>query len=59
MTITVKDDGRGCDHVEQGFGLRHMEERLKFLGGFLEYEGHNGFLITARIPIRWGEEYDS
>lgn len=59
VTITVKDDGRGCDHVEQGFGLRHMEERLKFLGGFLEYEGHNGFLITARIPIRWGEEYDS
>lgn len=59
VTITVKDDGRGCDHVEQGFGLRHMEERLKFLGGFLEYKGHNGFLITARIPIRWGEEYDS
>ena len=36
-----------------------FEERLKILGGSLEYEGHDGFLITAKIPIRWGEEYDS
>lgn len=59
LTITVKDSGKGCEIIEKGFGLRHMEERLKILGGSLEYEGHDGFLITAKIPIRWGEEYDS
>lgn len=59
LTITVKDYGKGCEIIEKGFGLRHMEERLKILGGSLEYEGHDGFLITAKIPIRWGEEYDS
>ncbi len=59
LTVSVKDYGKGCEIIEKGFGLRHMEERLKILGGSLEYEGHDGFLITAKIPIRWGEEYDS
>ena len=58
LTITVKDDGLGCGSVEKGFGLKHMEERLRLLGGELEYDGQDGFLITARIPIRWGEEFD-
>jgi len=57
LTITVKDNGAGCDSVHEGFGLKHMEERLSLLDGSLKYDGKDGFLITARIPIRWGEEY--
>lgn len=57
LTIMVRDDGVGCDFIHEGFGLKHMEERLHLLDGTLEYDGKDGFLITARIPIRWGEEY--
>lgn len=57
LTITVKDNGSGCERVESGFGLKHMQERLELLNGTLEYDGRNGFLIAARIPIRWGEEF--
>lgn len=57
LTILVKDNGIGCSLVYEGFGLKHMEERLRLLDGSLEYDGKEGFLIIARIPIRWGEEY--
>ncbi|MDO4325211.1 MAG: sensor histidine kinase [bacterium] len=57
LTIAVKDNGCGCKDIKEGFGLKHMEERLKLLNGSLEYEGREGFLILARIPIRWGEEF--
>ncbi len=57
LTITVKDDGIGCSEVKEGFGLKHMQERLELLDGSLGYDGSDGFWIAARIPIRWGEEY--
>lgn len=57
LSITVKDNGSGCGQVESGFGLKHMQERLGLLNGTLEYDGSGGFLIVARIPIRWGEEF--
>ncbi|MGN0372153.1 MAG: sensor histidine kinase [Enterocloster sp.] len=58
LTITVKDNGIGCGEVKEGFGLKHMEERLSLLNGTLEYHGEEGFLLIARIPIRWGEEFE-
>lgn len=57
LTITVRDNGIGCKDIKEGFGLKHMEERLSLLNGTLEYDGGDGFLIIARIPIRWGEEF--
>lgn len=57
LTITVQDNGIGCENIKEGFGLKHMEERLSLLNGSLKYDGRNGFLIVARIPIRWGEEF--
>lgn len=56
MYIWVKDNGIGCAHIEKGFGLHHMEERLAMLHGSLNYYGDNGFVVEASIPIRWGEE---
>ncbi len=57
LTIHVKDNGTGCEHVTEGFGLKHMQERLNLLEGTLEYGNQEGFFIIARIPIRWGEEH--
>lgn len=56
MNIWVKDNGVGCTHIEKGFGLHHMEERLAMLHGSLNYFTDNGFILEASIPIRWGEE---
>lgn len=54
MNIWVKDNGIGCTHIEKGFGLHHMEERLAMLHGSLNYYVDNGFILEASIPIRWG-----
>lgn len=56
MYIWIKDNGVGCTHIEKGFGLHHMEERLAMLHGSLNCYVDNGFVLEASIPIRWGEE---
>ncbi len=56
IQIAVQDNGVGCKEIETGFGLRHMSERIALLNGTLTYDGKAGFLLIAKIPIRWGEE---
>jgi len=62
ITIDVRDNGLGCgeEEVKEGFGLRHMRERLSLLGGSftcgdrreLEEDSERGFYIIASLPIR-------
>ena len=54
LTISVKDDGIGADEIKQGFGLRHIEERVELLGGKVHFGGIalGGFIISAYLPIR-------
>ena len=59
LHILIFDNGKGCDNIEPGFGLHHMQERVEMLGGDLQYRGDKGFMIHARIPIRWGTETDN
>lgn len=56
LTIVIQDNGVGCATVMPGFGLRHMRERLRLLGGTLRVDGTNGFRIEAEIPLRWGDD---
>ncbi len=58
IILTIKDNGVGCKTMKKGFGTRHIIERIEMLNGRVEFEGTNGFTVTVRIPIRWGEEYD-
>ena len=58
LHLTIQDNGCGCKEIKKGFGTKHMKERVAMLGGSIHFSGENGFLIDARIPIRWGEEYD-
>lgn len=58
LTLMIQDNGIGCSNIAEGFGLRHMQERIALLNGTIEYNGENGFTVIARIPIRWGEDYD-
>ncbi|MBZ4666180.1 sensor histidine kinase [Mahella sp.] len=58
IILTVKDNGIGCKDMKKGFGTIHIMERIKMLNGTVGFDGTDGFTVTARIPIRWGEEYD-
>lgn len=58
VILTIKDNGVGCKTMKKGFGTRHITERIEMLNGKVTFEGMNGFTVTARIPIRWGEGYD-
>lgn len=55
LHIRIRDNGIGCADVKKGFGLHHMEERMGMLNGSLSYDGRDGFVIDAKIPIRWGK----
>ena len=60
VTVRIRDNGTGCGELEEGFGLRHMRERLEMLGGTLEYgnlekdaaDGYTGFFITVCLTVR-------
>lgn len=58
ITLSIKDNGKGSDKIKYGFGLTHMKERLDMLKGDLYVESNEGFLVVAKIPIRWGEDND-
>ena len=58
IVLTIRDNGIGCKEIKSGFGTRHIRERIEMLRGTVSFDGHNGFTVTANIPIRWGETYD-
>ena len=51
LLIVIADNGSGCDNVKQGFGLRHMKERLELLHGTIHYWSDEGFIVEAMIPL--------
>lgn len=60
VSVSVRDNGTGSKSPEEGFGLRHMRERLEMLGGTLAYgnlereaeDGYTGFFITVCLTVR-------
>ena len=60
VAVVVRDNGTGSGVTEEGFGLRHMRERLEMLGGTMSYgnlnrdaeDGYTGFFIVVRLPVR-------
>lgn len=58
VVLTIRDNGIGCSEIKNGFGTKHIMERIGMLNGTVEFKSDNGFSVIARIPIRWGEEYD-
>lgn len=58
LHLSVQDDGEGASQVEEGFGLRHMRERLDMLGGTMSFGGRSdlpggrGFFVEVCMPIR-------
>lgn len=57
LVITVRDNGRGLPQktITYGYGLTQMEENVSSLHGMLHFDGSDGFLTEARIPLTKGE----
>jgi signal transduction histidine kinase len=60
LDLVITDNGVGCGEISKGFGLTHMEERIKMLNGTVEFNSiiDHGFTTKLFIPIRWGNAYD-
>lgn len=58
ILIQIRDNGIGCKEIKNGFGTKHMKERIRMLSGVVTFDGSDGFIVNARIPIRRGETYD-
>lgn len=56
--LHISDNGHGCESLKEGFGTRHIRERIEMLHGRVNFKNENGFHVEAVVPIRWGEEYD-
>ena len=57
LVITVRDNGRGLPQktITYGYGLTQMEENVSSLHGTLLFDGSDGYLTEARIPLTKGE----
>lgn len=49
VDFQVEDDGKGCDSVIWGNGLKGMRERLGGIGGRMQVEGRPVFKVWGRI----------
>jgi signal transduction histidine kinase len=52
VRLTVRDDGVGAQHINGGFGLIGLRERVQYLGGALRThtaEGR-GFALEVKVP---------
>jgi len=50
IKIEVKDNGKGCENIKKGMGIRGIEERVGIIGGKLITHGDCGFSIIQIIP---------
>lgn len=51
LRCCVSDNGKGCDLIQDGMGLRGMKQRIGSLGGTMDISGDCGFRINMLIPI--------
>ena len=56
LRIEARDDGRGSEGADGGFGIRGMRERVAQAGGELRVvtQPGRGFEVTALLPLRSG-----
>lgn len=52
LVISLEDNGKGADTIQEGIGLQGMNERIGNLDGIVSYSSTSlGFTLRARIPL--------
>lgn len=59
LHIRIQDNGTGCSTVKYGYGLMQMEENVSSIHGTITFDGSDGFLTEAYIPVGKEERNDS
>ncbi len=55
LIMNIRDDGKGAETIEEGIGLKGMEERVSQFGGAIEIpKTTGGFHLVIRLPLRDG-----
>ncbi|MBN2625637.1 MAG: sensor histidine kinase, partial [Spirochaetales bacterium] len=59
LQVLIRDNGKGSPSVKEGLGLAGMRERVRSIGGTVEYgNGTGGFQVRAFIPLPGKGEQD-
>lgn len=51
LRCCIRDNGKGCENISEGMGIQGMKMRISNLGGTIDFDGNNGFIINMLIPI--------
>lgn len=51
LRIDINDNGKGCEKVFKGLGLRGMEERIKTIDGTISFSSGEGFSVSMIIGL--------
>ena len=55
LRLVMRDNGQGCDtqHIQKGFGLLSMRERVRSLQGefHIQTQPQQGMAIHVKIPL--------
>ena len=51
IRVNIKDDGKGCKNIVDGMGLSGMRQRIRSVGGTIDFESLRGFNINMLIPL--------
>ena len=51
VKCTVTDDGVGCPKIVDGMGISGMRQRVRALGGSIDFETEVGFKVSMLLPL--------
>lgn len=56
LNINISDNGKGCTHIREGYGLKGIAERIKGLNGTVHFSNSagEGFRTQIDIPYKGG-----
>lgn len=53
VNIDITDNGTGCAHIKEGYGLKGITERIKGLGGTVSFSSDSGKGFRTQIDIHF------
>ena len=51
IRCSIRDDGIGCKEVKDGMGISGMRQRVRAVGGTLDFETEAGFTVSMLLPM--------
>ena len=51
LRCTISDDGVGCDSFKDGMGISGMRQRIRNIGGTINFETEAGFKTNMLLPL--------